>query len=448
MKFSLGISNVQHIKELTFNVDLSLNKLMCIVGKNGVGKTTLIRAIKNFQATDTFTRTASPYIFNDKSSIKYIIDDEQYDFEYNSNLQVIDTKKIISEDIKNNIYVELPIPHGERFKHFQRLNDIDEELRENISLKKYEEPTELIDFLSKVYNSTRFNNLKEVTLKRSKYYFLLKDDGFYIREDYLSSGEFFVINLYKMIQRKCKLIVIDEIDISLDASAQVNLINELREFCIKYQVNIVFTTHSLALMETLLDLELHYMEYNEGVVTIQPASYNYIKSILFGFKGWDKYLLTEDIMLKKYLQDLITKDSGAIFFEYKIIYIGGASQVIDLMVRNSEEQFFSSSDNVISVLDGDKKEEIGESEKVLFIPFESIEKQLFSHYQGGELPAEITFTKQQENGKELYNSIKGSRQRQYMSDQDIFSFVNERKVEEVKEFKERLIRFLSPNQTD
>jgi len=100
MKFSLILSNVQHIKELTFNVDLSLNKLMCIVGKNGVGKTTLIRAIKNFQATDTFTRTASPHIFNDNSSIKYIIDDEQYDFEYNPSLQVIDTKKIISEDIK------------------------------------------------------------------------------------------------------------------------------------------------------------------------------------------------------------------------------------------------------------------------------------------------------------------------------------------------------------
>ena len=193
--FNCILSNIQHIEELRFNIDLSENKLMCIVGKNGVGKTTLIRAIKNLQSADTFTKTASPYIFNDTSQIKYTIDEVEYDFKYISKLQVIDTKSIIDDEIKNSIYVELPIPHGERFNLFQRLSEIDEELRKNISLGKYEKPNELISFLSNVYNSNRFDNLKEISIKKVKYYFILKEDDFYIREDYLSSGEFFVINL-------------------------------------------------------------------------------------------------------------------------------------------------------------------------------------------------------------------------------------------------------------
>ncbi len=319
MKFELKLLNIQHIKELNFSIDLSENQLMCIIGKNGVGKTTLIRAIKNFISTDTFNKTASPNIFNDDSQIIYTVNAKKYDFQYNSKLKVIDTKDIIDSQIKNEISVELPLPHGERFSHFQRLGNIDEELRKQISLQEYKKPEELIDFLSTVYNSDRFNNLKEIYVKGNKYYFILKIDDYYIREDYLSSGEYFVISLYKMIQQRCKLIVIDEIDISLDASAQVNLIKELRKFCNEYNVNIVFTTHSLALMKTLLSPELHYMDSNESCVALANISYNYVKSLLFGFQGWDKYILTEDEMLEKYLIYILTHDNRSIFSKYKIM---------------------------------------------------------------------------------------------------------------------------------
>lgn len=438
--FNCIIYNVQHIEKLSFNIDLSQNKLMCMVGKNGVGKTTLIRAIKSLQSADTFTKTASPYIFNDTSCIKYTIDELEYDFKYNPKLQVLDTRSIIDDEIRNSIYVELPIPHGERFNLFQRLSKIDDELRKNIPLKKYEKPRELISFLSNVYNTNRFDNLKEISIKNSKYYFILKQDGFYIREDYLSSGEFFVINLYKMIQRKCKLIVIDEIDISLDASAQVNLINELRKFCIDYQVNIVFTTHSLALMKTLLSYELHYMENNDSVIALRNVSYNYIKSLLFGFKGWDKYILTEDVVLQKYIELLIGQYKEPVFFEYKVIYIGGGKNVVDLMHRNKDSHFFSSPENVISILDGDQKdyEYCKNNCKVFFIPFESVEKRLKEYYDY-ENRSVLPFVEKNETPKKLYESLIKTEK---MSDIDIFSFINKTNEGEVKEFQSQVIGFL------
>ncbi|MEI8571612.1 ATP-binding protein [Methylomonas sp. LW13] len=454
-EFICILFDVQHIKELFFRIELS-NKLMCIVGKNSTGKTTLIRAIKNLTSTNTFAKTASPYIFKDTSSIRYVIDGESYDFQYNPKLQVIDTKAIISEKIKRNIYAELPIPHGERFNHFQKLSEIDGELRKGISLKEYSTPGELIEFLSKIYNSDRFKNLKEIKIKGRLYYFFLKADGFYIREDYLSSGEHFIINLYRIIKRNCKLIVIDEIDISLDASAQVNLISELRCFCEQDKVNIVFTTHSLALMKTLKDSELFYMENNNAEVSLKEVPYNYIRSELFCFHGrWDKYILVEDKVLEQYLSHLISQLEVAPFFTYKIIYIGGASNVIDLMKRNETASFFSSPENVITILDGDKKEECKNNKNVFFIPFDSVEKQFSKHYRQTErdgLP-KITETyqgtKEKERIKRLYEDFthQSYQRSAIMTNTQIFDFINERKQNEFEQFKKELIGFLQRNPT-
>lgn len=148
--FDVSITNIQHIKELRFSIDLSKNTLTCIAGKNSVGKTTLIRAIKNITSADTFSKTASPYIFNDDSKIQYRIDGNEYSFNYRRKLNTIDSNEIIDEKVKSNIFVELPIPHGIRFNLFQKLSDIDEELRTKISLSQYSIPSDLISFLSKI----------------------------------------------------------------------------------------------------------------------------------------------------------------------------------------------------------------------------------------------------------------------------------------------------------
>lgn len=446
MIFKFSLFNVQHIKELHYELDLTKNKVTCIVGKNSVGKTTLVRTIANFKSADTFTKTASPYIFREDSRVTYQFNDDVFEFNYNPKQNIIDTKTIISKEYKDNIEVELPIPYGNRFSHFQRLGEIDEQLRTLKSLGKYSEPTELIGFLSNIYGSDRFEHLKEVSIKGSIYYFILKEDGYYIREDYLSSGEYFVIHLYKLIQKNRKLIVIDEIDISLDASAQVKLLGELRTFCTKYEVNILFTTQSLALMKSFSSRgqeKLHYIDNNDGIITIHEKSYNYVKSILYGFKGWDKYILTEDEMLQKYLQ-FVLKDEPIDSLKYKIIYIAGATNVVNLMLRNSTEEFFSHTEHVISILDADQKNKsYCKDNNVFYSPFDDIEKQLFSYYENKEFNFTIEFPegiKENSKPKSLYKSII---RHKYMSDNDIFSFIDDKNKDKVDAFKKKLIEFLS-----
>ena len=120
MNIKILVSNVQHINKQEISFDLSKNKLLCIAGKNSVGKTTLIRAIRNLSINSTFQDTAAPYIFNENSKISYSVDGlaENIEFTYNKLLKSIDSKQEIPEELKSLISVELPIPHGERFNHF------------------------------------------------------------------------------------------------------------------------------------------------------------------------------------------------------------------------------------------------------------------------------------------------------------------------------------------
>ncbi len=97
---------------------------------------------------------------------------------------------------------------------------------------------------------------------------------------------------------------------------------------------------------------------------------------MFGFTGYDRYILTEDIVLEKYLNRLLSKIQSK--NSYKIIYVGGCRGVISLMDRNKHQLFLSEPKNVISVLDADVKHEIlgnkSSIPNIYFIPFDSIEK--------------------------------------------------------------------------
>jgi len=316
MNVKITLIDIQHVKEIEFSFNLEEIGLICIAGKNGVGKTTLVKAIRNIINADTFTKTSSDEIFSPSSSIIYELDGRKIIFKYDDVIKNLNCKEQIPDDIRSKIAVELPIPHGERFNFFQRISNADSDIRKSIILNQYSIPNELIGFLHDIYANTKFENLVEIAIKSAKYYCVLLPSGKYLREDYLSSGEYFLISVYRRIRQGCRLIVIDEIDISLDAAAQVRLVKKLREFGKKYYVGFVFTTHSLAMMRTLQPDELFYMDQDSstGIVKITNVSYNYVKSILFGFTGWDKYILTEDDVLKEFLEHIIQRFCKHIFY--------------------------------------------------------------------------------------------------------------------------------------
>ncbi len=401
--FQIELKNIQHIDSLNYTIDLSTPKLHCLVGKNGVGKTTLIKAIQNFKQTDTLDKLSRLNIIKEDSEITYTIDGNRYQFfpQMIDDKYILDTNDAINQEYQKNIDTELPMPNDKRFGLYKKLSDekdnerghIAYEIQAKFASNSYDDkPQELIDILNRVYDDKNFDTLKQITYKREKYYLIPRDEETYIREDDFSSGEFMIIQIYKLIKNSYKLIVIDELDISLDSRAQVNLLGALQTLAVQNEVNIVFTTHSLAIMKKInnpkeLNENLYYMDNNGGIVTIDKRSYNFIKAELFQFTSYAKILLVEDKMLEEYVNYVLRNEP--IYQNYKILYIGGADQVIDLMRRNTTSNFFSDA-QVKSLLDGDKTSQYSQEPQVLFLPFESIEKELYRLYENNHLDDTVT----------------------------------------------------------
>ena len=180
-------------------------------------------------------RTAQAGIFSADSIIRYCVDDKEVIFYFDEHLGSLNCKTGIDQRTRELFSVELPIPYGNRFNYFQSISRADRHIRRQIILEEYSRPQELIEFLSAIYSSKKFHALIETEIDGRSYFSILCDNGRYIREDYFSSGEYFLIDLYRMFKGSARLIVVDEIDLSLDAAAQVQLLKKLREFCAKYE---------------------------------------------------------------------------------------------------------------------------------------------------------------------------------------------------------------------
>ncbi|WP_144156759.1 AAA family ATPase [Paraburkholderia sp. BCC1885] len=447
MEIFVQIENIQHITSACIAIPFDGNQLFCIVGRNGVGKTSIVKALRNLRVADTYNLTSDRSIFSPQSRIVYRYGGTDYLFEYDENIGTLNSKTPVPRALKDEIDVELPMPHGERFNYFQTISNNDAEIRQNVVLENYSVPQELIDFLSDIYGERRFDDLREIRIKNKSYFCLIRPDSRYIREDYFSSGEFFVISLYRKIRNRKKLIVIDEIDISLDAAAQVHLIKNLRRFCADYSVNIVFTTHSLAMLRSLdRDGEILYLTNENGQVEHNEVTYNYVRSILFGFTGWDRYILTEDKILNEFIEHIIRKYIKRIFSSYTIVHIAGGSNTVDLMTRNRSEKFFTDEATVICVLDGDQTGEryAHARSDILFVPFLSVEKDIYIEYQNGKLkklPHDWKGDVSKKDGKGLYIALKRSG---LYSQIELFEHLCEKYAKEIRSFVAQIEEFLAP----
>lgn len=448
--FSITIENIQHIKKLELVLNLEESGLIAIIGKNGVGKTMLFKGIQNLITSNTFAKTSNRYIYQDNSSILYDIDGHEYNYTYNGQIGTLDYKGEVSEDIKKNIYVELPIPFGKRFEQFEKIGQVDSKIRSSIDTKNYSKPDELIELLNYIYNTDRFDSLVEIRVKKEKYYAIPLRDSYYIREDYLSSAEYFIISVYKMIQKKCKLIAIDEIDISLDAMAQVRFVEKLRDLSQEYSIKLLFSTHSLALIKTLAKDELYYMDLKEGVCSFEKKSYNYIKSLLYGFQDYDRYILTEDNVLREYME-YVLKDVN-IFTKYIILPIGGASNTVTLMEINKHKKVFEDKKYVCTILDGDEKGKTAYRDKtdIFFSPFLDIEDSCLECFKNGDFGL---FT--QEELRTKYNIQRQPAHKDYSksiwkmllkfqikTQAELFETISEKNHKEVQVFRDELRKFL------
>lgn len=212
----VSLNNIKSISYLAVDFKFTDSNILVITGKNGVGKTSLVKAFHLVNDPGIFEKSAGLNAIRANSKVRIEIDSfKPFSFEFNTALKVLDTKDKLPE--LGKIIAELPIPFGERFRQFALIASYDRDIRDNIAATNYKSATELIDFLSQIYAGGKFSALKTTTVGKNEFYFILHSEDYYLREDHFSSGEYFLIQIFRLISSGAQLIIVDEIDVALDA---------------------------------------------------------------------------------------------------------------------------------------------------------------------------------------------------------------------------------------
>ena len=349
---NLSIRSVKNVSVLDVEFTFPESSIIVITGKNGIGKTTIVESFGLLSDPDVFAKSSGEDTLSNDSQVLFSISGfEPFAFYYNSMLHAFDTKDSLPHE--DEIVSELPIPYGARFQRFSKIAKFDSELKFNIASTDYEKASELIDFLSSVYSSRKFESLKSTKIKKDEFYFILKRGDYYIREDHFSSGEFFLIQLYRLLISGAKLILIDELDVALDGVAQANLYSAIKPILQEKNSRLIVISHSLAFMNTVDEGGLYYLEEDSGGVSLEARSIGYIKSDLFGFRGYDRYILTEDSVLEGFIEFLIRYFSIDCHYRHITIGVAGVNQLQKIVEKNDSRQIFSASNKVICIVDAD-----------------------------------------------------------------------------------------------
>ena len=185
----IAIKNVQGITDLSVTFEYPESGIIVITGNNGAGKTALVKAFKLVSDPRVFQNTSGLNSILHNSEILFTLNEyPPFAFKYNSHAKALDSKDRLPA--AQEITAELPIPFGQRFRHFSLVSAHDAELRANIASSIYSPASELIAFLSEVYSTERYSELKYSRVNKYLFYFFLQKEDYYIREDHLSSGNF------------------------------------------------------------------------------------------------------------------------------------------------------------------------------------------------------------------------------------------------------------------
>lgn len=186
----VSIRGIKNINDLDMKFEFPDSNIIVITGKNGIGKTTIVKTFHLLSDPNIFAKSSGEDALGSDSIVSFSLEEiAPFGFFYNETLNAFDTKDVLPRE--NTIVSELPIPYGSRFQRFANVAKFDSELKTNIASNNYSSATDLIKFLSNVYVSDKFHKLSATTIQRTEFYFILKDNDYYVREDHFSSGEFF-----------------------------------------------------------------------------------------------------------------------------------------------------------------------------------------------------------------------------------------------------------------
>lgn len=154
----VSLRSVNNVQSLDIEFKYPDSRIIVVTGRNGVGKTTVIKSFGLSSEPNIFAKTSGEDVLNEASQAAFELSEmEPFSFDFNPSLRTFDSRDSIPHG--GEVVAELPIPYGARFQQFSKVAKYDEELKINIASSDYGPATGLIRFLSEVYSSDKFDGL-------------------------------------------------------------------------------------------------------------------------------------------------------------------------------------------------------------------------------------------------------------------------------------------------
>lgn len=368
INLQVGVLRGLHPCNLNFQYPLSV-----IAGKNGSGKSTILAmACCAYHNTDKgyipYDRKKNYYTFSDffiqtedevkveGIEISYSILSTKWKIknstEYRSGVGIQTRKKKrggkwnkYERRLKRNVIfsgIQRIVPPGERTSdrnsigRFQSIK-IPEETRQKI-----------LDIASRVLDKT-YTTLDLRTVNKSRLFVVDRKRSHYSGFN-MGAGENAVFSL--LIEffsaGRNALLVIDEIELGLHEEAQRRLVDELKKLCLENHSQIICSTHSAIIIDSVPPEGRFYVDSTETSTDIIPGmSSEYATGKLSGGRTKELIIFVEDNIAKDIIKNTLPVDLRT---RVEIMPIGSDQAVLRQLCANYRE-----GKNNIAILDGDKR---------------------------------------------------------------------------------------------
>ena len=367
------LSNIKDVKEMRFNVP-TLSGIFLIVGKNGVGKTTLLTSIDRIRNSHAFA-----YGF---SVSKY---DNTIDQFTNTKITYAGNESTVVYTRRERRWVPTPRSQSEKvfnefeFKHIifikansDRITPTGDEIKKGNTIQAN---SYLKDALNEIFETNKFDSLRLLRNGRGKgkipaQFYVIKNKNEHFSEKRFSSGEIATIRLIESVMdaREKTLILLDETEMALHPRVQSNLYDFLLQLADQKDITILMSTHSSTLIHKTRPDKIFLIDKNSNgssvvlnpccpanaighVDDISNAGYDYLY-----FVEDDKAKLILESMIEHY--KLITKK----LFKYRVIPVGGFNETANFTIRTINAKLSRS--KVFCFLDTDAFSINSESKKL------------------------------------------------------------------------------------
>lgn len=400
----LNIKNIKNIRNAKLELPFR-GGVYAIAGANGCGKSTIMLILSVLLSKKRYSMFQCEDISSD-SFIEIKITDSSLKTPYRKCKWVVDNEKLtLIEPNKPIIYTgmyEGSLFYGARFENSTIVDELLKKksiLNEDIT-KAPEEISKTLSYILRGDQNNYQSLSKIASLKIArKYkldnvpYFVEAHNGNLLSQYRMSSGECLLISLLNYIyftlrqkeetQRK-KIIIIDEVELAFHPIAIERFMEYLHDLVEEHPNFIIYiTSHSPKVINYVHPSKLYMLENNQGDISyINPCYPSYAIRELYKNDGYDVIILVEDELARLVIDKIVLEENLIKSRLINIIPVGGWRNVLTLHKDILEKRLFSEKCKVISILDGDvRNEKVPKGTKELpkiYLPINSVEKFLYS----------------------------------------------------------------------